>query len=61
MEVTAAAKDGFGAVGKFGFVEPSVDDSLVRLKFLTQKAMAFASDVFALEAVMPLASVRLLV
>ena len=61
VEVTAAPKDGLGAIGEFGFVEPSVDDSLVCLEFLTQKAMAFASDVFALEAVLPLASVRLLV
>ena len=36
VEVTAAAKDGLGAVGKFGFVEASVDASLVRVEFLTQ-------------------------
>ena len=61
MEVTAAAKNGLGAIGKFGFVETSVDDSLACLEFLTQKAMASASGVFALAAVLPLASVRLLV
>jgi hypothetical protein len=61
VEVTAAAKDGLGAVGEFGFVEASVDDSLVCVEFLTQKAMASASDVFALEAVLLFASVRLLV
>jgi hypothetical protein len=36
MEVTAAAKNGLGAIGKFGFVETSVDDSLACLEFLTQ-------------------------
>ena len=60
-EVTATAQDGLGAVGEFGFVEASADDSLVCIEFLTQKAMASASDVFALEAVLPFASVRLLV
>jgi hypothetical protein len=61
VEVTAAAKDGLGAVGEFVFVEASVDDSLMRVEFLTQKAMASASGIFALEAVLPFASVRLLV
>src|ERR1035441_7692146 len=61
VEVTAAAKDGLGAVGEFGFVEPSADDSLVCVEFPTQKAMASASGVCALEAVLPFASVRLLV
>jgi hypothetical protein len=61
VEVTATAKDGLGAVGEFGFVEASVDDSLACVEFLTQKAMAPASDVFALEAVLPSASIRLLV
>ena len=61
VEVTAAAKDGLGAVGKFGFVEASADDSLVSVEFLTQKAMASASDAFALETVLPLVNVRFLV
>ena len=61
VEVTTAAKDGLGALGKFSFVEASVDNSLACLEFLTQKAMASASDVFGLEAVLPFASVRLLV
>ena len=61
VKITTAAKDGLGAVGEFGFVEASADDSLVSVEFLTQKAMASASDVFGLEAVLPFASVRLLV
>ena len=61
MEVTATAKDGLGAVGEFGFVEASANDSLVCVEFLTQNAMPSASDVFALETVLPFASVRLLV
>ena len=36
MEVTATAKDGLGAVGKFAFVEAPVDDSLACLEVLTQ-------------------------
>ena len=36
VEVTAAAQDGLGAIGEFGFVEALLDDSLACLKFLTQ-------------------------
>jgi hypothetical protein len=61
VEFAAAAQDGLGAIGEFGFVEASLDDSLVCVEFLTQKAMASASDIFALAAVLPFASVRLLV
>ena len=61
LEVTAAAKDGLGAVGEFGFVEASADESLVCVELLTQQAMASASDAFALEAVLLFVSVRLLV
>ena len=61
VEITAAAKDGLGAIGEFGFVEASLDDSLACLEFLTQKAMASARGVFLLAAVLLLASVRLLV
>jgi hypothetical protein len=60
VEVAAAAQDGLGAIGEFGFVEASLDDSLACLEFFTQKAMASASGgVFALAAVLLLASVRL--
>lgn len=58
VKVTAAAKDRLGAIGEFGFIEASVDDSLMCVEFLTQKAMASARDVLALEAVLPFASVR---
>ena len=61
VEVATTAKDGHGAVGELGFVEASFDNSLACLELLTQKAMASASDVLALEAVLPFASVRLLV
>ena len=61
VEITAAAKDGLGAIGEFGFVEASLDDSLACSEFVAQMAMASASDVFALAAVLPLASVCLLV
>jgi hypothetical protein len=61
VEVTATAQDGLGTIGELGFVEASLDDSLACLEFLTQKAMTSASGVFALAAVLPLASVRLLV
>jgi aminoglycoside phosphotransferase family enzyme len=60
VKVTAAAKDGLGTIGEFGFVEASLDESLPCLEFLTQKAMASARGVFALAAVLLLASVRLL-
>jgi hypothetical protein len=61
VEVTAAAKDGLGAIGEFGFVEASLDASLACLEIVAQKAMASARGDFALAAVLPLASVRLLV
>ena len=61
VEVAAAAQNGLGAIGEFGFVEASLDDSLACLEFLAQKAMASASGVIALATVLPLASVRLLV
>jgi len=59
--VAIGSKDGLGAVGEFGFVEASANDSLERVEFLTQEAMTSASAVFALEAVLPFASVRVLV
>jgi hypothetical protein len=61
VEVTATAQDGLGTIGEFGFVEASLDDSLTCLEFLPQKAMASARGVCALAAVLPLATVRLLV
>jgi len=61
VEVTATAQDGPGTIGELGFVEASLDNSLACPEFLTQKAMTFARGVFALAAVLPLASVRLLV
>jgi hypothetical protein len=61
VKIAAAAKDGLGTIGEFGFVEASLDDSLACPEFLTQKAMTFARGDFALAAVLPLASVRLLV
>jgi hypothetical protein len=34
VEITAAAKDGLGAIGKFGFVKASLDDSLACSEFV---------------------------
>jgi hypothetical protein len=60
VEVAATTQDGLGAIGEFGFVEASLDDSLACLELFTQKAMTSASGgVFALAAVLLLASVRL--
>ena len=34
VEITAAAKDGLGAIRKFGFVEASLDDALACSEFV---------------------------
>jgi hypothetical protein len=34
VKITAAAKDGLGAIGKFSFVEASLDDSLAYSEFV---------------------------
>ena len=61
MKVAAAAKDGLGAIGEFGFVEASPDGAFARVEFLAEDAVAFARGVLAVAAVLPLASGGLLV
>jgi hypothetical protein len=61
VKVSTATKDGLGEVGKFGFVEASLDDSFARAEFLAKKAMALACSALAVAAALPLASRGLLV
>ena len=47
LKVSTTAKDGFGEVGKFGFVETPPDASFAGVEFLAKEAVALAAT-FAL-------------
>jgi hypothetical protein len=61
VEVATTTKDGLGEVREFGFVEAALDGAFACVEFLAEDAVAFARGVFAMAAVLPLASRRLLV
>ena len=56
VEISTAAKDGLGEIGELGFVEASLDGAFASVEFLAEDAVALARGVFALAAVLPLAS-----
>ena len=55
-EVAAAAKDGLGEIGEFGFIEALLDEAFARVEFFAQDAVAFAGGSFAMAANLLLAS-----
>jgi hypothetical protein len=56
VNVSTAAKNRPGEIGKFAFIEASLDNSVACVKFLAKAAMALACGGVALTAALALAS-----